>query len=1050
MKFASRLLFVFLTACTPAVIPPGTDRGAASGGAPFELLVLSTTDVHGRIRGWDYYADSAESARGLTRAATIVDSIRAANPGRVLLVDAGDLLQGNPFAYVAMKQFADSANPIIAAMNAMHYDAAAIGNHEYNYGVPYLERAVAQARFPMLSANTWKPDGTHKFRPWTILERQGVKIGIVGATTPGVMVWDAENVRGRVWLTDIVPAVRTAVQEVRAAGANVVIVSVHSGLNEPPSYDTVATGLPGENVSERVAREIEGIDLVVYGHSHKEQKDLHVGSTLLVQPKNWATGVGVAHLTVAREGGAWKVASSRGETIQSRGHAEQQNVVALSAVPHRATVAYANEAIGTTPVAWRGDSARLEDTPLIDLINEVERRVAKADLASSAAFTLEASLPAGAVTVARIAQLYPYDNTLRAVRISGKQLRDYLEFSSRYYKLVENGKPVADPEIPGYNFDVISGADYTIDLTRPIGSRLTALTYNGKPVAPTDSFTLALNNYRQTGGGGYAMLQGAPVVYDRQQEIRQLLIDEVRGRKTIRPEDFFKANWSLVYPGAPGRAGSVGGAIPAGSPRLRIIATNDLHGALEPRADANGVLRGGVAYVAAMIEKAKQECAPSCETILLDGGDMFQGTPISNLAYGRPVVEYYNKMGFTAAALGNHEFDWGVDTLRARMRGARFAILGANVKLADGRDVSWIRNDTIVVRGKTKVGIIGISTPETPTATLPANVKGLKFEDPAPVIDAHARSLRARGADVIIVIAHEGGFCNTTAGTETCTGDIFEVAPRITEKVDLIVSGHTHSQINTRVKNIPIVQARSSGQAIEVVDIPLDAEGKVAGGAVAQIRSVTTASIEPYAPVDSIVRRAAARVAPIVNRRFATIRVPLARTGDQYALGNLVADAQRWAGKGDIAIMNNHGIRASLPAGEITYGKLFVIQPFANTLYRIRMTGAQLREYFEKLLGGDDIPVHVSGITIGYNPEKPRGQRIVSLRLPAGRTLVDNAFYDVVTNNFMATGGSNMGPPEGSRATPLNVVDLDALMDYLGKLKSPIAPPTESRIFITQ
>ncbi|MEO8194589.1 MAG: 5'-nucleotidase C-terminal domain-containing protein [Gemmatimonadales bacterium] len=1046
--FRFSALLAALAACTSAV---GSNPGGGTGsGAPFELLVLSTTDVHGRIRGWDYYADSAESVRGLTRAATIVDSIRAANPGRVLLVDGGDLLQGNPFAYVAMKQFANSDNPIIAAMNAMRFDAAAIGNHEYNYGLPYLERAVAQARFPMLSANTWKPDGKHKFRPWTIVERQGVKIGIVGATTPGVMVWDAENVRGRVRLTDIVPAVRTAVQEARAAGASVMIVSVHSGLNEPSSYDTVTTRLPSENVAERIAREIPGIDLVVYGHSHKEQKDLHAGSTLLVQPKNWATSVGVAHLTVGREGNAWKVTSSRGETIQSRGHPEAAAVLRVSERAHRATIAYANTVIGTTAVAWRGDSARLMDTPLIDFMNEVEKKAAGADIASTAAFTLDASLAAGPITVARIAQLYPYDNTLRAVRISGKQLRDYLEFSSRYYKGVENGKPVEDPTIPGYNFDIISGADYTIDLTRPIGSRVTALTFKGKPVAPTDSFTLALNNYRQTGGGGYAMLQGAPVVYDKQQEIRQLLIDEVQRRKTINPAAFFTPNWSLRYPGSPAGGGRSGARIEPGTPRLRIIATNDFHGALEPRADANGVMRGGAAYVASMIEQARKECAVACESILLDGGDMFQGTPISNLAFGRPVVDYYNLMGYSAAALGNHEFDWGTDTLRARMRGAHYGILGANVRLADGRDAAWIRDDTIVVRGKTKIGIIGIATPATPTATLPANVKGLRFDDSAPVIDARARDLRARGADVIVVVAHQGGFCNTTSGAESCDGDIFEVAARITEKVDAIVSGHTHSQLDTRVKDIPIVQARWGGQAIEVVDIPLDERGKPSGEAVAEVRSVLTASLAPNAAVDSIVRRAAAKVAGIVNRRVATIDTTLSRQGSQYALGNLIADAHRWAAKGDIAITNNRGIRANLRAGEITYGTLFEIQPFANTLYRVRMSGAQVREYLEKLLGGEELGVHLSGITVGYNPEKPRGERIVSIRLPAGRTLADDASYDVITNNSMATGGSNMGPPAGARLTPLDIVDLDALIGYLRTLRSPIKPPTENRIFIAQ
>ena len=1055
MRIRSKLVSVAAVAVAavgcrtaPVTSAPGVPVSAGGG---IELLILSTTDVHGRIRGWDYYADSAEWIRGLSRGATIVDSVRAANPGRVILVDAGDLLQGNPFAYIANKEFSGRTNPIIAAMNSMKYDAAAIGNHEYNYGVPYLESAISQAHFPMLSANTYKMDGKHAFKSWTIVERAGAKIGIVGATTPGVMVWDAENIKGKLKFGDIVPAVRTAVNEVRAAGANVVIVSVHSGLNEPSSYDTVSTGLPSENVAGRIASEIPGIDLVVYGHSHKEQKDLHIGSTLLVQPKNWAQSVGAAHLTLSKASGSWKVTSSHGETIQAARHPEEAGVLAVSAATHTATLAYANRVIGTTKVAWRGDSARLKDTPLIDFVLEVERKAAGTDLASTAAFTLDGALPAGNVTVAKIALLYPYDNTLRAVRLTGKQLRDYLEFSSRFYTgAVQAGAPATNPEIPGYNFDIVAGADYTVDLTKPIGSRVTSLTYKGKPVADTDSFTMALNNYRQTGGGGYAMLRDAPVVYDKQQEIRQLLIDEVRARKELNQADYFHQNWSLAYPGGTSSGPRQPQTLPPGTPRLRIIGTNDMHGGLEPKPDANGVLRGGAAYAATVIEKARNECAPNCETILLDAGDLFQGTVISNLSFGRPVLEYYNRMGYTAAALGNHDFDWGVDTLRARIRGATFAFLSANIKFADGREVPWIRADTIVVRGKTKVGIIGVSTPDTKTSALPAIVKPYRFDDPATVIDAHAKSLRARGADLIVVVAHEGGFCNTRDGVESCTGDIFDVAEKITQKVDLIVSGHTHSFLNTRANGIPIVQARTATQAVDVVDIPLDENGKPSGPAVADVRSVNTASLTPFAPVDSIVSRASKLVAPIASRRVATIAVSLSRTGSQYPLGNLVADAQRWAGKGDIAIMNNHGIRAGLAAGEVTYGKLFEVQPFANTLYRIRMTGAQVRQYLEKLIGMDELQVHVSGISVGYNPDLDKGSRITSLRLPMGKTLNENAFYDVVTNNFIASGGSNMGPPSGSKQTPLSITDLDALINYLKTLRSPITPPSENRIFIAQ
>ena len=292
-------------ACAPSQLPRSAE--------PVDLVIATTTDVHGRMRAWDYYANQAESVRGLSRAATIVDSVRAANPGRVILLDAGDLLQGNPLAYVAARVSGNRTNPIIAAMNAMRYDAAAIGNHEYNYGVPYLDSAVRQASFPFLSANAYRiePEGVHAYRPWTIVERAGLKVGIVGATTPGAAVWDAENIRGRLRFGAIVPAVREAVQEARRAGADIILVTVHSGLNEPSSYDTVTTGVTGENVAGRIAAEVPGVDLVLYGHSHKENRGTTSGETLLLQPRNWATSVGIAHLIASRTNGAWKRSPSR-------------------------------------------------------------------------------------------------------------------------------------------------------------------------------------------------------------------------------------------------------------------------------------------------------------------------------------------------------------------------------------------------------------------------------------------------------------------------------------------------------------------------------------------------------------------------------------------------------------------------------------------------------------------------------------------------------------------------------------------------------------------
>ncbi|HEX6626952.1 MAG TPA: 5'-nucleotidase C-terminal domain-containing protein [Gemmatimonadaceae bacterium] len=1022
------------------------------------MVFATTTDVHGRIRAWDYYANRAETVRGLTRAATIVDSVRAANPGRVILLDAGDLLQGNPFAYVAARVSADRTNPIIAAMNAMQYDAAAIGNHEYNYGVPYLDSAIRQANFPFLSANTYRlnPAGIHAYRPWAIVERAGVKVGVVGATTPGVAVWDAQNIAGRLRFGDILPSVREAVDQVRKAGADIVVVTVHSGLNEPSSYDTVGTGVPSENVAERITREIPGIDLIVYGHSHKEVRGQTIGQTLLVQPKNWATSVDIAHLTVSRVGGRWAVTGKRSDLVQAANHEENAAVLAATDAAHRQTVAYVTTPIGSTTERWSADSARLKDTPLIDFILETERKTAGSDLASTAAFSTDLVLNPGAITIAQVAQLYPYDNTLRAVRITGKQLRDYLEFSSRYYRTPAptSGPPNPDPQIPGYNFDIVSGVDYVIDISRPIGARITRLEFKGRPVTDSDTFTMALNNYRQTGGGGYAMLSGAPVVYDRQQEIRQLLIDEVRARGTLKQSDYFTQNWNLVQGGV-GIAGAVNPvvppsvtisrpAFPTGTRFLRIVATNDFHGALEPRPDVNGVRRGGAAYVATAIERARNECVPRCEILLLDAGDMFQGTPASNLSYGRPVVDYYNRMGYAAAALGNHEFDWGKDTLRARMRQAKFDILGANVRYTNGADVEWIPNDTIVTRGRTRVGIIGISTVSTPTTTRSANVVGLRFDQPAPIVDSIATALRKRGVDFVVVVAHAGANCGRDGAT-SCSGEIIDFARKLTTKIDAIISGHSHTLIDVDLANKPIVQARSSGRAIDVVDLPLERYGNIPTRH--EVREIAVDTLKPDPAVDVIVQRAVARVAPIVNRHIAAIPVTMARQGNQYPLGNLIADAQRWAAKGDVAIMNNGGIRTDLRVGEATYGSLFEIQPFGNVLYSLTMTGAQLRGLLEAMLGKSSVDDHVSGMTIRFDPAKPKGARIVSVTTADGSPLMDTKTYSVIVNDFLATGGE--GYDAGKRATAmksLNIVDLDALIDYLRSLPSPITAPTEVRI----
>ena len=423
---------------------------------------------------------------------------------------------------------------------------------------------------------------------------------------------------------------------------------------------------------------------------------------------------------------------------------------------------------------------------------------------------------------------------------------------------------------------------------------------------------------------------------------------------------------------------------------------------------------------------------------------MFQGTPASNLAFGRPVVELFDTLGYAAAALGNHEFDWGIDSLRARMRDARYAVLGANVRYADGRDVEWLPNDTIVERGGLRIGLIGVATVETPHTTRASNTVGLRFDTPAAIVDSIARELRARGADAVVVLAHAGAFCDR-AGAAECRGEVIELARALTEPIDAIVSGHTHTIVDTDVRGIPIVQARSSGRSVGVIDLPL---GRAPNGDAPRpdVRDVLADSVPADPAAAALVRRALAKVSGVVGQQVATIAQRLSRSGSQYALGNLIADAQRWKTNADVAITNNGGIRADLPAGIATYGTLYEVQPFGNALYRLRVPGSALRAYLERLLQEDRIGVHVSGLRVTYDPAQPAGARITSVLLDGGTPLRDHATYTVVMNDFMATGGDGLGLAGNVPAESLRIDDLTALVDYLKGLPQPVRAPEGARI----
>jgi len=296
---------------------------------------------------------------------------------------------------------------------------------------------------------------------------------------------------------------------------------------------------------------VPGLDVVFAGHSHQDVPGLERNGVSLAQAEMWGKRLAVARLELARRSGEpWRIVSREVTTQGVQGVPPDPEVLEGSRRVHEATVRYVAAPIARTPETWAAGRVRLEDTPIVDLVNEVQRWRTGAQLSAAAAFTTEAGLSAGTLTIANVAALYPYENGLVAVRITGSRLRAYIEQSARFYAPYAPGAKVMADGVRGYNYDMVSGVDYTLDVRRPPGKRLVKLMWQGKPVSDKQEFTLAVNTYRQRGGGGFDMFRDCPVVFDRQDNVRELMIEYLRQKRVVRQKDVFRRNWNVLPAGA--------------------------------------------------------------------------------------------------------------------------------------------------------------------------------------------------------------------------------------------------------------------------------------------------------------------------------------------------------------------------------------------------------------------------------------------------------------------------------------------------------------------
>lgn len=570
---------------------PAEAHGRGHGRPPkrYSFTVMGTTDLHGNVFNWDYFTDKefddkAHNDVGLAKISTLVDQVRR-EKGRhnTLMIDAGDTIQGTQLSYYYAKIDPITAkrgpvHPMAQAMNAIGYDAAALGNHEFNYGIPVLRKFEEQCDFPLLGANaldakTLRP----AFAPYVIKKLRtphgrDVKVAILGLTNPGIAIWDKVNVGGKMVFPGLEEQAAKYVPRLRSMGADVVIVSAHSGSSGTSSYGDQIPYV--ENAAGLMAEQVPGIDAILVGHAHSEIPEYFVENkqtgkkVVLSEPLKWGQRLTLFDFDLVWEKGRWVVEKAGSQVLNSNMVAEDAKITKMLADEHTKVVAYVNQVIGTSAAAMTTAEAAWKDEPIIDLINVVQAETVKAALAGgeyaalpvlsqASCFSRTAQIPAGDVTIKDAAGLYPFENTLEARLVTGAQVKDYLEFSARYYVQTAAGAPV-DPEkltnadnTPDYNYDAVSGLTYDIDIAKPIGSRIVGLSFEGEAIDPAAQFVLAVNNYRASGGGNFPHVPAAKQLWANSEEIRNTIIAWVQAKGSVDGAEFASVDWRLTRDGSP-------------------------------------------------------------------------------------------------------------------------------------------------------------------------------------------------------------------------------------------------------------------------------------------------------------------------------------------------------------------------------------------------------------------------------------------------------------------------------------------------------------------
>ncbi|MFC6331701.1 bifunctional metallophosphatase/5'-nucleotidase [Paenibacillus septentrionalis] len=519
-----------------------------------EIVILETSDLHGFMLTRSY-ADHREVSYGLARIANLIREIRQTQPN-TLLIDNGDCLQGTPLTYYHAKISSQLENPVIACMNELNYDAAVPGNHEFNYGLSYLQQAAKASSFPWLSANIidYATEEPLFDKPYIVrILDNGVRIGILGLTTSHIPNWEQpDHIAGLRFDNPIQAAKRWVKHMKQVEQVDIVIVAYHGGFERDIETGKPTEALTGENVGYALCEQVQGIDVLLTGHQHRAICGAKINGVCIVQPASEGRYLGKVTLQLEKNEAGWLLTERQSELIEAAHFDPDERFEQLVAPVEALTQAWLDQPIGfvegdmriTTP-----EQVRLREHPFIEFINRLQMDISGASISCTALFDNESQGFDTQITMRDIVSNYKYPNTLKVLRISGADIRSALEKSAQYFDINETGNIIVhdaylQPKPQHYNYDMWEGISYTLDISKPIGQRVITLKQNDQPLVKEQLYEVVMNNYRASGGGEFDMFQGKPVVKDIAIDMVELIADYIRERRHIRAS--VNHNWHIV------------------------------------------------------------------------------------------------------------------------------------------------------------------------------------------------------------------------------------------------------------------------------------------------------------------------------------------------------------------------------------------------------------------------------------------------------------------------------------------------------------------------